>query len=379
MSRIIIRIVTLPNRKTPPSSWKGGRPIARSTRLPASVGDWAKLDASCLDFPRRGVVRYSSRGNPYLGWVPCGMPRIGDAFLECAFYLYPSREAAEKGTDAGGTGFVVGVESVRRPGRWFLYAVSNRHVVWDGGSCVIRLNRRDGGAEAFETEPTEWTPHPAGDDLVAIPLGVGIQPYKLRFIPERQLITKQSLAELDLGVGDEIFMVGRFIRHDGKETNMPSARFGNVSIMLANIWQPGRQFNQESFAVEMRSMSGYSGSPVFVYRTELFLTENFDRAFPGVGSVYLLGVEWGYIVEELHVREKYLRSQLAAAGTAHERLVSFVQANTGMNGVVPAWKISELLHTRTFEDLNARADEEALSRAAEQRGGIELAAAPPTI
>ena len=63
-------------------------------------------------------------------------------------------------------------------------------------------------------------------------------------------------------------MVGLFADHEGKEKNNPLARFGNIS-MLANPESPILWKNKpfERHIVDMHSRSGFSGSPVFVYRT----------------------------------------------------------------------------------------------------------------
>jgi hypothetical protein len=58
--------------------------------------------------------------------------------------------------------------------------------------------------------------------------------------------------------------------HAGKFENMPSVRFGNIS-MLPNEREPIEddnlklRRNQVGYLVEARSRSGYSGSPVFIY------------------------------------------------------------------------------------------------------------------
>src|SRR5215510_3828162 len=43
-----------------------------------------------------------------------------------------------------------------------------------------------------------------------------------------------------LGVGSDVFMIGRFIDHDGGQTTRPAARFGHISVLPAPIIQPNR-------------------------------------------------------------------------------------------------------------------------------------------
>ncbi|HEV3352183.1 MAG TPA: hypothetical protein VG076_04635, partial [Acidimicrobiales bacterium] len=58
-------------------------------------------------------------------------------------YVYPSMAHALKGEKAGGTGFLVSMESAL-PGYQFFYAVTNSHVAVNAGA--VRLNLRNGGA-----------------------------------------------------------------------------------------------------------------------------------------------------------------------------------------------------------------------------------------
>src|SRR5690606_32765811 len=90
--------------------------------------------------------------------------------------------------------------------------------------------------------------------------------------------------------------------------------------------QRERGFHQESFLIEARSLSGFSGSPVFLYVPPFsprFKTGGFepdDHGFRSEVSTGLLGVDWGSF-----------------------RLGDEVSPNTGIMGVVPVWKLDELL------------------------------------
>jgi hypothetical protein len=93
------------------------------------------------------------------------MPRIREEFLDCVIYLYPDRSAAEAGEKIGGTGFLVGVQSKGLPQNfWFLYAVTNKHVI-NGGATTIRFTTRDNKTDVLETDERSWVHHPSGDDL----------------------------------------------------------------------------------------------------------------------------------------------------------------------------------------------------------------------
>lgn len=106
------------------------------------------------------------------------MPRIPDAHLASVVFVYPSLDAARRGHQVGGSGFVVNTPTPNT--RWRVrYVVTNRHVV-DGGGHWIRLNR-DGGTHVVHLGPENWHFPDAADDIAiaALPLPSGVAPYEL--------------------------------------------------------------------------------------------------------------------------------------------------------------------------------------------------------
>jgi hypothetical protein len=76
------------------------------------------------------------------------MPVIPNELMHTVGFLYPRHEEAEAHEKLGGTRFFVSREIIKDGQRTKLhapYAVTNRHVVWNSGCPVIRVNRRDGG------------------------------------------------------------------------------------------------------------------------------------------------------------------------------------------------------------------------------------------
>jgi hypothetical protein len=70
-------------------------------------------------------------------------------------------------------------------------------------------------------------------------------------------------------VGHEVFFVGLFSQHAGRERNLPIARFGAVSRQPSEPISVQRSDGSieelEGYLVEARSWGGHSGSPVFWY------------------------------------------------------------------------------------------------------------------
>ncbi len=192
------------------------------------------------------------------------VPRISDNILDCTVYLYPSAGEARAGEAVGGSGFLIGMPS-KHEGWYHGYIVTNSHVIREANSPVARLNSKDGKIAIIELGQDDWVHHPAGDDLAAATAPVTPDTHRFSAISIETFVSKKLLDELDIGIGDEVVMVGRFINHEGRQTNWPSVRFGSIAQMANEPILHERGHLQESYLVEVRSISGYSGSPVFVY------------------------------------------------------------------------------------------------------------------
>ena len=119
------------------------------------------------------------------------MPRIHDAYLDCVVYVYPTEVDAEDGTRAGGSGFLVGVPSTGlKQNFWFLYAVTNQHVI--KGGTVLRMNTRAGEKSIAPTTRTSWIAHPDGDDLAACLISFDPKDIKFNHVPRQQLPIKRN-------------------------------------------------------------------------------------------------------------------------------------------------------------------------------------------
>lgn len=289
-------------------------------------------------------LRWSSDGCLFYVWKP-PVPRIADQILDCVIYLYPSTSDAAEGRRAGGTGFLVGVLSKVSESRAYMYAVTNSHVIREGRSPVIRLNTKDGDKAVLELGQEHWVHHQDGDDVAVCPLALANpERYAYRYIPQEQFLTKELVEQFDVGPGEDVYMVGRFVSHEGRQRNTPITRFGNISMMP---WEPikhARGIEQESFLLEMRSLSGFSGSPVFLIK----------------GSRgYLLGVDWAHLASYEEVKKR--NEKTGRLEDVPEGYV--VKSNSGQMAAVPVWKLQELLDQEKLVMQRERADEEFLRNA----------------
>lgn len=318
-----------------------------------------------LEFKKIPIRYRSSRGNEYFRKVSVGMPKIPKRLIDCTFYLYSNKEDAEKGINYGGTGFFITVPSEKYPNEIiYIHAVTNWHNVLKNGYSIIRVNTLDGTTDIIELEPTEWEWIPNKDDLVISPPLTSLDPKKhsANLIPIELFATKNIIDKYGIDVGDNVFMVGRFMDHDGGIINMPAVRFGNISVMPTEIRQP-TGYKGKSYCIDLHSRSGYSGSPVFVYRTP---GTNLDITFetglcvidaPWDSFCYLLGIHWGQFPEEWEIKEikiKENKSSFESRSIITEG--AYIEGFSGMTLVIPAQSILSLLEMPNIKNERAKGD-----------------------
>jgi hypothetical protein len=315
-----------------------------------------------LRFPARSMKtkgllrRYPRKGNYPLtvgignlhtsGWFlpyPYGticpeddMPAIPQEILDTVVYLYPDADSARRGERAGGSGCVVVLPTQTEPFIvGFMYIVTNSHVIREGKASAIRLNTRDKSLGIIDGTASGWIHHPDGDDLAVLPISLEYERIKAKGITPDWFVTKEKIERYKIGPGDEAFMVGRFINHEGKQQNLPAIRFGNLSMLPFEPVRTNRGLLQEAFLVECRSLPGYSGSPVFLY--PLPSSPIPREAVPPM----FLGIDMGHLTDKRPVLDK---AELLNGKRVPIDDNWVVETNTGMSCVIPAWKLLELLY-----------------------------------
>jgi hypothetical protein len=311
----------------------------------------------------------TSGGIPYkIGVKEKLMPPIPRHLLDCSFYLYPSVKSAEDGAESGGSGFLVHVQS-KHEGFVHLYALTNKHVV-DAGCRFLRLNRHDGKLDVISSEPDAWTPHPEGDDITVMHVGPMDGKFKWFSVGTEKFISQEILDDYSIGPGDEAFLIGRLVTAAGRQRNTPVVRFGNIS-MMADSTEPVmlKTGQREAFLVECRSLSGFSGSPVFVHTTQVYRKERIPKELlpkpmppsrPGVTvfletaigtfGPWLLGIDCAHVPlwRPVYESDRETRTQEGYQ----------VEANTGIACVIPAWRILGLINDKDLVKARKSADAE---------------------
>jgi hypothetical protein len=276
------------------------------------------------------------------------MPRWPKEILEGSLFIFPSEEDAKRGSDLGGCGFFVSVPWLSDSRARHVYAVTCEHVLEPRKPLVIRANKIGSSKPDFIPAERDTWKISDGSDLAVKLIGNGMayrhEPY------EAVALTQDKINEFSIGIGDEVIAVGRFIDLEGQTTNRPLIRSGIISAMPEFPVTRKNRSPEDSYIVEMRSRSGFSGSPVYVYlappHNRFVLSEKAlfyhgtekplisDDEFYGP---WLLGVHWG----EIFVKgpDAPALAQRVDIDEDQKR----IELGSGMIGVVPCSRLEALL------------------------------------
>ncbi len=296
------------------------------------------------------------------------MPIIAETLKAAVFYLYPTEDAARNSERSGGTGFFVFVTSPTT-GKKYYYAVTNRHVIEKGLSPVIRVNTFDGKFDTINLTIYDWQYHPNGADVaVAFIEDDGDNQHIYVAMPTTWFVTQEVIQTAGIYLGNDVYMLGRFIHHAGRTFNMPSARSGIISAMPhpSELIPIKDGCPQEAYLVEMRSLSGYSGSPTFhnLKAAEFIIPFKFfmetiynievpeDTRLRDEGDyVWVLGIDAGNFP---------IYEDVIEIANGNENKTPYKAINhSGFSVVIPAWKIQETLDRENFVTEREKKDKQS--------------------
>jgi hypothetical protein len=228
-----------------------------------------------------------------------------------------------------------------------------------GWEIYLRSNLKNGGVREDSWASARWYHHPnVGSTDVAVST--------INFHPEEEFKTillrtdgpissqgnglagiAEVLKDRNLGVGDEVFLVGLFRSHSGKQRNIPIIRVGNLATMRGEPVATEFCGETDAYLVEARSIGGLSGSPVFI-RAPLWQVRDGGNISINQGpQFYLLGLMHGHFdVTSLH------------EGVVDADEVSPRGINTGIGVVIPVEKILETIDQPELVELRQKAIEE---------------------
>jgi len=283
------------------------------------------------------------------------MSGIPNTIKGSVFYLYEDEEAAKANKKVGGTGFFVYMDS--KNGKRFFYAVTNRHVIEKGLATVIRVNAVGGKSDIISLSISDWIYHPSDADVAVASIDIKIKfdLHSFTAIPRDWFIPKEEIDDELIMLCSDVFMLGRFIHYAGQSFNMPVARSGIVSAFpnSKELIPVAGMKPQEAFLIEMRSLSGFSGSPTFHIlpmsnfnnSLKVIMEDVYDIKLPPTSvnltsPLFLLGIDAGAfsIYEDVFMEDE----------TVYEPTKYKAMNHSGFSIVIPAWKIAETLDRPEF-------------------------------
>jgi hypothetical protein len=207
-------------------------------------------------------------------------------------------------------------------------------------SKQYRYGLKDFNQEASITNEFSWLSMPfslpnqiythsdADVDIGLFPLSPPPRLFDFKHIPVSIIANKETLKDLKIREGDDVFFSGLFESHMGQKKNQPIFRFGKVALISDEKieWSEtkGVKF-LDLFLMEFFSFGGNSGSPVFFQpSSESNFAKNHNQSPP----IYLAGLVSG----------SYQRKEVFLPDT-------YLSQNIGIAAVVPSYKLYEILHS----------------------------------
>jgi len=312
--------------------------------------------------------------NPYVDYRLGGIPRyyltpradidmrVPDEILKCVVFI--GREHGFTTKYIGTAFFILLQEKEGQHTFRFPYLVTANHVAnaVDGAPFKIRANKRTGEVaeiEANESGEVKWYRHELGDsvDVAVFPWRMPSREFDLLAINTSIFFTPAIAEELHIGAGDEVLVTGLFKKVTGKAKNLPIVRIGTLAMAPDERIVPTKLGDIHAYLIELKSLGGISGSPVFIRQTcdiahgihKWGTNENtVVQAYTNV--VHLLGLvhgHWSIDPQEIDSPEvKHVDDGI----------------NIGIAIVVPATQILEVLHTEELIEMRRKIKEEELAK-----------------
>jgi hypothetical protein len=270
------------------------------------------------------------------------------------------------GIRLAGTAFFVGVE-LEGTERSSVYLITAKHIIdkiqkESGDKKVyLRMNMKSEGAKFIETQIDRWVFHPqeSNVDVAALNWAPPEEKVDYLFVPMRFMATDDVIKEENIGVGDDVFLVGLFPNHFGSQRNLPIIRVGNIASMPDEKVRTEDYGDIDAYLVEARSIGGLSGSPVFAYAGQMRKIRDAANVISRRGRplFYLLGIMHGHF--EL--------SKLEIDNMVEDSLAN-LKINIGIAVVVPTWKILEVINQEVFMKQRQKEREKLMEKAVKDIG-----------
>lgn len=288
-------------------------------------------------------------------------------FLDCVVAIGTKDEKGVASWLA--SGFLYGrlMENIVETGmkRYYIFLVTNRHVVEGKQAIVLRFNptealpAREFDLDLFRSGAAIWTAHPdATVDVAVVPINADYlvaQGIKFSYFrSDDHCLTREAASEAGLSEGDGVFVLGFPMGQVGGDRNYPLVRQG--AIARVRDWMAGAS---REIVVDVTVFPGNSGGPV-VTRPEV--TSIVGTTAPQRAN--LIGVVASYVP---------YRDIAVSAQTKLPRVI--FEENSGLASVVPVDYLSEaveaslvaLKRVPTAEAVDVPPEKDAVPQAAVPR------------
>ena len=238
----------------------------------------------------------------------------------------------DKNTIWIGTGFFV-IRKTNEQGDGRPFLVTNRHILVNNDSIVIRMRKKDSEMlEEIEAPLTEngqilYSLHPNADiDIAVLPLNgdfIVNNNYDFPWFDiDETAMTSEDLLKNGVDEGSLVYMLGFPMGLVNETSNLPICRLGCVARMSSE-----QIAESHSLLVDIQNFPGNSGSPI-ITRPEIVSIEG-TKCF---NKSVLLGIVHSYIP----YRESLVNSQT-------NEIVEIRSENSGLANVHPVEFIIELI------------------------------------
>jgi hypothetical protein len=245
-----------------------------------------------------GIVRYH-----YIGNDARELMRIPPEILKCVAFL--GYRQLDRKEILLGTVFFVAVPLPRRFYEPVLYAVTAKHNIdkikakaeenASDGNVYFRMNSSHSSLQRFFNKIEDWHFHPDPTVDVAV-CTMWFNGANHMAFPLEGFITDEAIEKNEIGIGEDLFIPGLFLRHYRTSQNVPIIRTGNIAAMPGEPVRGAKNFGLvEGYLIEVRSLGGLSGSPVFInLGTYRYCQGAWKTSQNPQGTYYLLGLVHGH-------------------------------------------------------------------------------------
>ena len=239
-----------------------------------------------------------------------------------------------------GTGTLCGYDAGQ--GDTYLFVATAKHVIdrISGDTIYARMNRRDGSCSVIKIPKDSFCLEPERPDTDIIVYTFIFDPglFDCLLIPVNRKSFVKSFAVWEITIGDEVCVTGLYTSHYGQLRNIPILRVGHIAAMPEEPVSTEQGY-VEGYLVELHSIAGLSGSPVFVTPPMIYNDKKKGLQFRDGHMHMPIGILIGHHVIESKEDEIVVpKFQRAGSGEPPNLL----QKNTGFGVVIPIERIFEM-------------------------------------